>query len=329
MAGGNFDKSRATYNISTTTGYCSDPTLSAGFEEEVEAEDRWTDLQLAARDGNLAALESLLSDPSTNVNAPPVGWYGQNALQAACAQGHASIVARLIAAGADVDAAGDFNRPRTALQVACLGGNSEIVDMLIAAGADVNGPVGKYSGRTTLQAAAEGGHLHLIEKLLAKGADIDAHAAHYGGLTALQAACSSTSNIDVVRALISAGANVNARPSRYFGLTALQNASLHGNSEAVSELLDHDADPNAAGAYTGGGTALLAAAEYGYVEVVKKLLGAGAIIDTVSGAQKETAIQAAARNYHVDVVDTLEAATHEEDTKKLRRLSVRLDAAKA
>jgi len=315
MSSRNFDKLRSVENISTTTGYCSDPTIGDSFEE-VEEEDRWTDLQLASRDGDLSTIEGLLSDPSTNINAPPTGWYGQNALQAACAQGHTSVVARLIAAGADVNAAGDFNRPRTALQIACVAGNVEIVEMLLAAGADVNVPAAKYNGRTALQAASEGGHLLVIEKLLGIGVGVNSPGAHYGGLTALQASCSPASNIAVVRRLLAAGASVNAPPSRYFGLTALQNASLHRNLEIVNLLLDHGASANGPGAYNGGGTALLAAAECGYVEIVKRLLGAGADVQAVSGRKRQTALQAAADNGHGEAFVLLEMAAEEANSKK-------------
>ena len=39
MSSRNFDKLRSVENISTTTGYCSDPTIGDSFEE-VEEEDR-------------------------------------------------------------------------------------------------------------------------------------------------------------------------------------------------------------------------------------------------------------------------------------------------
>ena len=315
MSSRNFDKLRSVENISTTTGYCSDPTLGDCLEE-VEEEDRWTDLQLASRDGDLSTIERLLSDPSTNINAPPTGWYGQNALQATCAQGHTSVVSRLIAAGADVNASGDFNRPRTALQIACVAGNIEIVEMLLAAGAEANVSAAKYNGRTALQAASEGGHLPVMEKLLEIGVDVNSPGAHYGGLTALQASCSPTSNIAAVRRLLAAGANVNAHPSRYFGLTALQNASLHGSLEIVNLLLDHGANVNAPGAYNGGGTALLAAAECGYVEIVKRLLGAGADVEAVSGKKKQTALQAAATNGHGEAFVLLEMAVEDANSKR-------------
>ncbi|KAK0108511.1 hypothetical protein ONS95_003314 [Cadophora gregata] len=320
MSSRNFDKLRSIENISTTTGYCSDPTIGDSLDE-IEEQDRWTDLQLACRDGDLATVECLLSDPLTSIDAPPTGWYGQNALQAACAQGHASIVARLIAAGADVNAAGDFNRPRTALQIAAVAGNIEIVDMLLAAGADFNVPAAKYNGRTALQAASEGGHLAVIEKLLKIEADVNAPGARYGGLTALQASCSPTSNIAAVRRLLATGADVNAPPSRYFGLTALQNASLHGNLDIVNELLKHGANVNAPGAYNGGGTALLAAAEYGYVEIVKRLIEAGAELGAVSGQKKQTALQAAAANGHGEVFVLLGDAIEENSTKTEQNLS--------
>ncbi|KAH7146798.1 hypothetical protein B0J13DRAFT_441905 [Dactylonectria estremocensis] len=58
---------------------------------------------------------------------------------------------------------------RTALQAAAKGGYLEIVEKLLAAGANVNAAAG-YDGRTALQAAAERGHLEIINRLKPAGA---------------------------------------------------------------------------------------------------------------------------------------------------------------
>jgi Ankyrin repeats (3 copies)/Ankyrin repeats (many copies) len=96
------------------------------------------------------------------------------------------IVERLLAAGADVNAAA-AHYGRTALQAASRGGHLQIVERLLAAGADVNAATARF-GRTALQAASGYGHLEIVERLLAAGADANAAAANYGGQTALQAA---------------------------------------------------------------------------------------------------------------------------------------------
>ncbi|KAJ2974474.1 hypothetical protein NUW58_g8645 [Xylaria curta] len=108
--------------------------------EEVEAEkyeddedERWTDLQLAAQDGDLIHVEKLLSQ-GADVNAPPRGYYGNTALQAAYLSGHADIARILISAGADVDALGGNNGERRALQQASAIGHASLVKLLLESG---------------------------------------------------------------------------------------------------------------------------------------------------------------------------------------------------
>jgi ankyrin repeat protein len=69
-----------------------------------------------------------------DVDASPLGFYSETALQAAVKGGHAAIVERLIAANADVNAPPDL-RGRTALQAAAWGRYKDIVDILLRAGA--------------------------------------------------------------------------------------------------------------------------------------------------------------------------------------------------
>ncbi|KAJ4030597.1 hypothetical protein NW763_014837, partial [Fusarium oxysporum] len=106
--------------------------------------------------------------------------------------GHLEVVEKLLAEGADANAA--------ALQAAAWGGHLEVVEKLLAAGADVNAAAG-YDGWTALEAAAEGGHLEVVEKLLAKGANANA--------AALEAAAGG-GHLEVVEKLLAKGANVNA-----------------------------------------------------------------------------------------------------------------------
>lgn len=53
------------------------------------------------------------------VNAPPQGWYGQTALQAACMHEHDEAVRILLDAGADIGAPGGNNIYRNAFEYAC------------------------------------------------------------------------------------------------------------------------------------------------------------------------------------------------------------------
>ena len=74
----------------------------------------------------------------------------------ACHLGHIEIVKRLLQEKADVNAPPAGYRGRTALQAAAEGGHLAVVERLLQEKADVNAPAVKSDGRTALQAAAEG-----------------------------------------------------------------------------------------------------------------------------------------------------------------------------
>lgn len=101
-----------------------DPTPLSENDDEDE-EPQWTDLQLASRIGDLTRVEEILSaciDSAQRlevVNHPPVGYYGQTALQAASMRGHYHVAQALIDAGADINAPGGNNIYRNAFELAC------------------------------------------------------------------------------------------------------------------------------------------------------------------------------------------------------------------
>ncbi|MCJ1360834.1 MAG: hypothetical protein MMC33_010843, partial [Icmadophila ericetorum] len=243
-----------------------------------------------------------------NVNWNQRNHDGRTGLQVAAEGGHIEMVEKLLAAGADVNAAAGRYGGRTALQAAAEGGHIEVVEKLLAAGADVNAAAG-YEGRTGLQAAAVGGHIEVVEKLLATGADVNAAAAAANeGQTALQAAAAG-GYIEVAEKLLAAGADVNASGgggSRE--RTVLQAAAEGGHIEVVEKLLAAGADVNAAVDDYGGRTALQAAAEGGHVEVVEKLLAAGADVNATVDYGGRTALQAAEEGGHIEVVEKLKIA---------------------
>ncbi|KAK1756650.1 putative ankyrin repeat protein L93 [Echria macrotheca] len=294
-----------------STGYALDAVFDPSLVTDDVDEYCWTPLQLAARTGDLLEVNRIISsapnygEAQATVNAPPTGYYGQTALQAACMRGHTDVVRALLNAGADIHAAGGNNSYRNAFEVACSVGNREIFDMLLAAGADVSpATITRYGGRTPLQAAAEGGHRELASRLIELGANVNAPASTSSGLTALQAAVWRQHH-DIVRILLEHGANVNAPPARYKGLTALQAAALVGDMNMVDLLLDQDADINAPGSQLNGGTALHAAAAGGHVEIVEKLLKRGHNPNATAGWAKQTPVQSAFVVGRSDIVDVL------------------------
>ena len=93
--------------------------------------------------------------------------YGTTPLSTACENGNAAIVAALLAAGADANAA----RPsgETMLMIAARTGNGGVVKKLLAHGAKVE--AGTRSGQTAMMWAAAEGNIEVVEELLKGGAD--------------------------------------------------------------------------------------------------------------------------------------------------------------
>ncbi|KAJ0108674.1 hypothetical protein J7T55_015108 [Diaporthe amygdali] len=289
-----------------------DPTpLSADDEDE---EPKWTELQLASRNGDLGRVNEILSACDSIartlevVNHPPMGYYGQTALQAASMRGHHLVAQALLGAGADVNAPGGNNIYRNALELACGTGNVPLIRLLLEAGGIVNPKhVTRYQGRTPIQAAAESGHEEVVLILLDLGANVNAPASPSSGVTALQAACFQ-GHVDLVRLLISRGADVNSPPGKSNGHTALQGACLAGEEDIVNLLLDNGADVNAAGSQHHGGTALHAAVSQGHIKLVNILLSGNANPNSKAGHRGQTPIQSANLIGRQDIVHILNAA---------------------
>jgi ankyrin repeat protein/Cdc6-like AAA superfamily ATPase len=241
-----------------------------------ESPRKMTGLHLAGHFGVSKAADTLLRfGRSPNLKDT----YSRTPLWYAAQNGHGAVVEKMLAAGADANAAAAGYNGWTALQAAAGGGHLEVVEKLLAVGADANAAAAGYNGRTALQAAAGGGHLEVVEKLLTAGAGINAAAAGYNGQTALQAAAGG-GHLEVVEKLLAAGADANAAAAAagFGGQTALQAAAGGGHLEVVKKLLAVGADANAAAAAEfKGQTALQAAAGGGHLEVVEKLLAAGAL----------------------------------------------------
>jgi hypothetical protein len=95
------------------------------------------------------------------------GKWGWTPLHTAAWEGHADVVAALIANGADVNA--KDNDGKTPLHWAM---NADVVEALIAHGADVNAK--DNEGSTPLHGATDHGDADIVETLIAHGADVNA-----------------------------------------------------------------------------------------------------------------------------------------------------------
>ena len=202
----------------------------------------------------------LLDKKHASVGAPDM--QGELPLHHAIIQGSPSMVAFLIARGADVnqrdrdgwtplmqaaycdDAAdvkvlkehgGDPNalspQNYTALGIATQYGKNAAALALVEAGADLAKPIGE-GGYTPLMLATANHAQPLVVALLKKGADVNAR--NSGGVTALMIAAAN-GRAELVELLVHAGADLQAQSER--GDTALSIARAKGN-EKVIKLLD-------------------------------------------------------------------------------------------
>ena len=266
----------------------------------------------AGVDNNLAAVIHLLgSAHGKNVNERNAdsasyrcssrGQYGRRdtPLHHAASYGHATIVATLIVAGAEVNAKN--NEDKTPLHDAARNGRVAIVaivSMLIAAGANVNAK--SSGGETPLYGAAYLGHAPVVSVLIAAGADVNAK--NDGGYAPLHRVA-VRSRASIVSILIAAGADVNAKAND--GRTPLYLAAYEGNAPVVSILIAAGANVNVKN--TRGETPLNGAAFWGHAPVVSVLIAAGADVNAKTD-NGETPLYRAVIRGSVSVVSILVAA---------------------
>jgi ankyrin repeat protein len=178
-----------------------------------------------------------------NVNAR--NNFGVSPLALASKQGNAATINLLVKAGAAPNDPANFvNSAETPLMHAARSGSVDAVKALLAAGADVNAKE-TWNGQTALMWAAAEGHAPVVQALIAGGADI--RMGSNAGTTPLIFAVRK-GDMASVNALLAAGADVNEkRPDL---ATPLLVAIINGHEDLVDLLLEKGADPNAEGGTT-------------------------------------------------------------------------------
>ena len=267
---------------------------------------------VAARTGVVDSVVSLLehgADPLARER-----WMGQTALMWAAAERHASVVAPLIAGGAEVDSRSDAGF--TPLMFAARLGHIDTVDALLDAGADIHQTL--PDGTSPLVVAVINAHYDLAVRLLDRGADPNASEQGWTALHQLVWTRRPNTNknqhnpsprqsgrvtdLELVEALVAHGADVSARQTREprdgyrnllnrIGATPFLLAAKVVDLEMMRLLLDFGADPLSTN--EDGATALLVAAGVGVwpnesagrkeeaLEAVKLMIELGDVVTTV------------------------------------------------
>lgn len=156
---------------------------------------------------------------------------------------------------------------------------------------------------TPLQSAVCENSCEILRLLLKNGADPESVSPGNSD-TPLQYAASE-GHKPLVDVLIEYGADTNAPAAERGGRTALQYAAEEGYLGIAFTLLENSANPNAPGA-DGGGTALELAACNGRIDMVQMLLNAGAEVHGEGEAQYKRALRYATWNGHLALRKLLE-----------------------
>ncbi len=210
----------------------------------------------------------------------------QKAFHEAVKKNDVETARRMLAAGADVNAAYDEYENRSFLD-ACYKGNLDLVKLLVKAGADVNLP--DSCGTAPLVRAIVSIHDtdEVVKYLIDCGADVNACAGE--SWTPLEAAIQEHAT-DIVKILLDAGAN--PRVSSEKREASLLTASAWGDVDIVEMLLEAGADPNS---YDDDNyTPLAAACRWGHAEAAELLLKFGANPHTSDSCYNDSILMDAA-----------------------------------
>jgi ankyrin repeat protein len=167
-----------------------DRLVDAGADPNVATtESGYVPLGLAARNGHVAIVQTLLRAKAININHQTKNG-GLTPLFLASKGGHVDVVRLLIQKKCDVNICSKLEAGISPLAIASKNGHTDIVDLLVEAGAKVNlastevGPVCidlqcppfaslKKSGDVPLGIAAHNGHARTVERLLQAKANVN------------------------------------------------------------------------------------------------------------------------------------------------------------
>ncbi|KAH1005942.1 hypothetical protein HUJ04_006838 [Dendroctonus ponderosae] len=253
---------------------------------------QYTLLTCAARNNRAEVIDFLL-DTLEDVQIDAVDGDGQTALFHAAANGHVSIVKRLIEMGASLDRKNKENK--SALHEACQGGHVEVTQMLLAREAAMEARDNQEN--TPLHVAVQHQQNQIVQILLDNGADPDSE--NQKGNTPVHIAASLGSK-GILNSLLQHGASLAVQNQS--GNTALHMACQANEAETVEILINKGANLNCLNKRLQ--TPIHIAAEMGHTEICKLLLAAGADIEQREQGGR-TPLYIAARGSFTAIVDMI------------------------
>ena len=198
----------------------------------------------AAMRGDVAAVRKLLAG-GADVNAAQGD--GMTALHWAAEYGDAELARMLLHAGAAVASATRIGS-YAPLHIAARNGHTSMAVLLLEAGGDATAAA-PGTGATPLHLAAAAGAAELVVALIERGADIDAREAGWGQTPLMFAA--SMNRVDAIRALLDAGADpdITSRVEDLVALSALDRLANRRRSDAIKALTADGARSPTAGEF--------------------------------------------------------------------------------
>jgi ankyrin repeat protein len=306
----------------------------AELDEGVFGDD-WKPIHVAAKQGNLAALNLLIRkgvdlNALTFFGAPDSGL---TPLQLAIVNNQTEAVKTLITAGASVDLKNA--QGVTPLAIAVGIDNQELTKFLIDSNANLETP--NINGVSPLMLAVQRNNLALVKLLVEAGADINSAKTGLNVSTPLiESTAIDSVSFEITEFLVQNGANVNLVSSKgdaalHFavsqsnyakvnfliasgadlnlvsasGASALHIAAINRNKIIIESLLNHGANPNVLG--LNQTTPIQEAAYASNNDSVKLLIKAGANVNH-RNTKGLTALHFAAYKQYKDIADTLIAA---------------------